>query len=106
MVVGGGGWWYIKSKGEKITTSYYYNRVPCAAGWVGKEWFQQSASTHSGAGQKETLNINPVNKKNKTKTTTKGNKNEHNWIIDMIETLKAFKIVINENLLVYKVWQN
>ena len=27
---------------------------------VGKKWFQQSASTHSVAGEKETLNINVV----------------------------------------------
>ena len=44
-----------------------YSRVPRAAGGVEKEWFQQSASTHPGAGEKETLNINVVGKTEKTK---------------------------------------
>ena len=40
-----------------------YNRVPGAAGGGGeKEWFQKSASTNSGAGEKEILNINVVGK--------------------------------------------
>ena len=44
-----------------------YNRVPGAAGggaWgVEQTWFQQSASTLSGAGEKKTLNIYVVAKK-------------------------------------------
>ena len=53
MVVVGGG------KVGKINNN---NRVPGAAGWSNKKWFQQSAATHSGAGEKETLKINVLGK--------------------------------------------
>ena len=36
------------------------NRVPGAAERVETKRFQQSASTHSGVGEKETLNINVI----------------------------------------------
>ena len=36
------------------------NRIDGAAGGVERKRFQQSASLHSGAGEKETLNINVV----------------------------------------------
>ena len=39
-----------------------YNRATGAAGGRTKKRFQQSASTDSGAGEKETLNINVVGK--------------------------------------------
>ena len=49
----------------------YNNRAPGAAGGGGrgrnKNWFQQSASTHSGAEEKESLNINVVGKKTMNK---------------------------------------
>ena len=34
-------------------------------GGVEKKWFQQSASTRSGAGEKETLNVNVAGENNK-----------------------------------------
>ena len=43
----------------KYDNNKYYNRVP---GWGRKRRFQQSASTHSGAKEKETHNINVVGK--------------------------------------------
>ena len=54
----GGGNSYYK---ETIVLNYN-NRVPGAAGGVEKERFRQSASTHSGAGENETLNINVIGK--------------------------------------------
>ena len=55
MVVGG------SKIGKKNNNDNNNNRVPGAAGGgVEKEWFQQSASTYSGAGEKENLNINFV----------------------------------------------
>ena len=44
---------------------YNYNRVPGAAGGGRKKRFQQSATTNSGAGSKETLNINAAGKRKK-----------------------------------------
>ena len=68
VVVGGGGWWYIilinsvykVERGKQNNTNY--NRVTGAAWGIEEEWFQQSASTHSEAGEKETRDINVVGK--------------------------------------------
>ena len=51
---------YIKLNGEEEQQQLQ----PCSwcRGGVENEWFQQSAPTHSGAGEKETLNINVVGK--------------------------------------------
>ena len=45
--------------------NYNNNRVPGAAGGSKTNRFQQSASTNAGAEEKETLNINVVEKKRK-----------------------------------------
>ena len=43
-------------------------RVPGAAGGLEKTRFQQSASTHAGAGKKETRNINAVGNQHRVLT--------------------------------------
>ena len=48
--------WLIENKNN----NHYYNRVPGAAGGGLRIKFEQSASTHSGVGENETLNINVV----------------------------------------------
>ena len=47
------------------------------------------------------LTINTINaiKNNKTQ-------NQYDWFIDIVEMLKAFKILINTMLLIYEVSQN
>ena len=49
---------------------YYNNNVVLVARGSRKPQFQQWTSTHSGAGEKETLNINVVGKTSKTSNTS------------------------------------
>ena len=46
----------------KTTTTTTTATVFLVPRGVEQEWFQQSASTHSGAGEKESVNINIVGK--------------------------------------------
>ena len=62
-----------------------YNRVPGAAGGgrgIEKERIQQSASTHSGAGEKQTPNINDVEKDGMEIEKTKTYKDRYIYIFE------------------------
>ena len=53
---------HARPLGEGRRTTTTTTTVPWWHGGVGKTRFEQSTSTHSGAGEKETLNINVVGK--------------------------------------------
>ena len=55
----------FKSKVQHNNDNYNYNGVPGAAGGSEKLDSSNPISTHSGTGEKETLNINVVGKNEK-----------------------------------------